>query len=153
MAQIKCKECGKEISDTLKRCPNCGIKLKQNYINKIIILIVICIFIFIGKYYIEKQSLHQAIMRKWERVEMGDTGSYYTLELDFRETTIEYNFVSTFAWLNSTIKRYDYKIINSHQIQIDNRQYEIRFNEDKTMMTITPSLTDSKSSENWFYHD
>ena len=26
MALIKCKECGKEISDTAKVCPNCGYK-------------------------------------------------------------------------------------------------------------------------------
>lgn len=28
MALIKCKECGKEISDTLNTCPNCGIEIK-----------------------------------------------------------------------------------------------------------------------------
>ena len=33
MALIKCEECGKEISDTAKSCPNCGFvlsKKKQN---------------------------------------------------------------------------------------------------------------------------
>lgn len=29
MALIKCAECGKEISDTLKTCPNCGIEIKR----------------------------------------------------------------------------------------------------------------------------
>ena len=29
MALIKCKECGKEISDTLNVCPNCGIEIKK----------------------------------------------------------------------------------------------------------------------------
>ena len=28
MALIKCNECGKEISDTLNTCPNCGIEIK-----------------------------------------------------------------------------------------------------------------------------
>ena len=28
MALIKCPECSKEISDTVKKCPNCGYKLK-----------------------------------------------------------------------------------------------------------------------------
>lgn len=28
MALIKCPECGKELSDTVKFCPNCGYKLK-----------------------------------------------------------------------------------------------------------------------------
>lgn len=26
---INCKECGKEISDTAKQCPNCGAKVKK----------------------------------------------------------------------------------------------------------------------------
>ena len=29
MALIKCPECGKEISDTAKQCPNCGHPLTQ----------------------------------------------------------------------------------------------------------------------------
>ena len=29
MAQIKCKECGKEVSKSAKRCPNCGCKIRR----------------------------------------------------------------------------------------------------------------------------
>lgn len=29
MSLIKCKECGKEISDTAKKCPNCGFEIKR----------------------------------------------------------------------------------------------------------------------------
>ena len=29
MALIKCQECGKEISDTSKRCIHCGAKIKK----------------------------------------------------------------------------------------------------------------------------
>ena len=38
MATIKCKECGKEISDTLNKCSNCGYPLKNNMKNKRLIL-------------------------------------------------------------------------------------------------------------------
>lgn len=34
MAMIKCKECGKQISDTLDNCSNCGYPLKNNNKNK-----------------------------------------------------------------------------------------------------------------------
>ena len=34
MATIKCKECGKEIIDTLNKCSNCGYPLKNNMKNK-----------------------------------------------------------------------------------------------------------------------
>ena len=29
MALVKCSECGKEMSDTIKKCPNCGYKNKK----------------------------------------------------------------------------------------------------------------------------
>lgn len=29
MSLVKCPECGKEISDTVKACPNCGVKIKK----------------------------------------------------------------------------------------------------------------------------
>lgn len=52
MALIKCSECGKEISDTAKRCPNCGYKderkAKRNkkifIIPVSIVVILMCIF-------------------------------------------------------------------------------------------------------------
>ena len=34
MAMIKCKECGKEISDTAKACVNCGAPLKSDDFHK-----------------------------------------------------------------------------------------------------------------------
>lgn len=51
MALIKCPECGKEMSDQAKACPNCGYKEKKKFplktIVKIAIIIVgIAIFIF-----------------------------------------------------------------------------------------------------------
>ncbi len=51
MALIKCKECNKEISDTSKTCPHCGIEIKSNKIkrkkiNTIDILIIIALVIF-----------------------------------------------------------------------------------------------------------
>lgn len=59
MALIKCPECGKEISDTIKKCPNCGYHKKAK-INKkmfivggalvLIALISIIIFMFLTKW-------------------------------------------------------------------------------------------------------
>lgn len=34
MALIKCPECGKEVSDTARTCPNCGYKIKKNISNE-----------------------------------------------------------------------------------------------------------------------
>lgn len=40
MALMNCPECGKEISDTAKKCPNCGFKLSKG-INKMLLVILI----------------------------------------------------------------------------------------------------------------
>lgn len=49
MALINCKECGKEISSTVKKCPYCGFKMKKkmNRKKKIVLIISIIIIIII----------------------------------------------------------------------------------------------------------
>ena len=46
MALIKCPECEREISDTVKKCPNCGFRFKRKS-NKRIFFILITIFIIL----------------------------------------------------------------------------------------------------------
>lgn len=48
MALIKCKECGKEMSDTIKKCPNCGYKEKKKISKKTLIIIVVLLVAIIG---------------------------------------------------------------------------------------------------------
>jgi len=53
MAMVKCKECGKEISDTAKACPHCGAKRISKNINLaygclavIFVFIIVVVYIF-----------------------------------------------------------------------------------------------------------
>lgn len=49
MALVKCPECGKEISDTIKKCPNCGYKNKKKLNKKkIVIICIISLVLLIG---------------------------------------------------------------------------------------------------------
>ena len=63
MALIKCPECKKEISDTIKKCPHCGFKIKNNIDFKellknnkkmvytiigILLLVIFILFLIIG---------------------------------------------------------------------------------------------------------
>lgn len=47
MALINCPECGKEISDMVKRCPNCGYPIKKKTNSRIIVVTVIVLSICI----------------------------------------------------------------------------------------------------------
>ena len=46
-------------------------------------------------------------------------------------------------------------MISGNKLKIDGRDtvYTVEFNDDKTMMTITPALTSTDAYENWFHHD
>lgn len=63
MALIKCPECNKEISDTTKRCPNCGYKFhikNRKIIYTIISIVVVCIIIISSLIlYIHSTSIYQ----------------------------------------------------------------------------------------------
>ena len=77
MALTNCKECGKEISDTVKKCPHCGYvnkELKEEKIekgkrfihkyNKIIVTIIIALVICIGGYIGYNKKIEQDRIKK-----------------------------------------------------------------------------------------
>ena len=51
MALINCPECGKEISDSVKKCPHCGKKIKDNLFKQFVfkhkilfsLFIIVCV--------------------------------------------------------------------------------------------------------------
>lgn len=159
-----CNKCGNKIEKDSTFCGKCGKAINKDKSNNKInisfiknklfvipcILIIIAIVIYIVIFNIGKSSLSNNLLRDWTRVETGDNGSMYELELDFSIDKIEYNFISGYSWLNSTIADYEYKIVSPSKIKIKDKTYKIEFNEDKTMMTITPALTSTDDSENWF---
>lgn len=101
MALIKCPECNKEISDTAKRCPNCGykfpIKNKKNICIIILVIIAIVIIVSGSLLYIHSQPLYKY---KHQIIE--------TLN-DYKNDTISYDTA--------------YKKINTIESQV-NREYE-----------------------------
>lgn len=116
-----------------------------------LIAIIVAIVIIVSS--VGKANLHKQLKNKeWQRVESSE-GVYYYLELDFGENDIEYIFDSTY--LTDTIAEYDYKVVGANKIKVldHSKTYTITFNDEKTMMTITPALTSTDSSENFFWFD
>lgn len=166
-----CRNCGNKIEDGSTFCGNCGnpINNKKKKINisffkkKIIIIpcIILLIFVllFIMVFNIGKYNLSKSLIKDWSRIETGESGSIYELELDFSQDKIDYNFVSSYSFLNSTISTLEYKVISPSKIKVKYKTnntyktYKITFNDDKSKMTITPALTSTDDSEDWFYHD
>lgn len=120
MALIKCPECEKEISDTVKNCPNCGYKFKKkiNKIAIIILIVVLCISIFggiVGKILWDKHQVQ--IQEEREK-------QYNELLTETGGKTYIYGLISEIycydigqVWYNSIFKKwgneYDKYVINN----------------------------------------
>ncbi len=79
MALINCPECSKEISDTVKKCPNCGYKFKKKksivfwIIIAVVVLIVLGVVGFFGfEYYsagkLMKEKKYEASLKQYNKV-------------------------------------------------------------------------------------
>lgn len=145
-----CGKCGKSINDnkTTKKFKLSKIKNKSILIPCIIVICAIVIYLVV--FNVGKSNLENHLLRDWSRVETGDSGTTYKVELDFSKDKIDYNFISSYAFLNSTITTFDYKIISPSKIKVKDKTYKIKFNEDKSSFTITPALTSTDSSETWY---
>lgn len=178
-----CRKCGAELPESASVCPACeeavempGMPGQEPASNptyaepepapkrKKTLLIAICavaaaclvgVCILLGVQSAQKNKLHEELMRGWSRVEEGDSGTYFRLELDFDEDSVDYNFYSGIAWLDTTLATFDYKVISGNKIKLldYDRVFEIEFNEEHTCFQITPSLTDANSSEFWYHFD
>lgn len=130
---------------------------KKGIILAVVIAITVAIAAVVAFLVIQnigKSELQNQLLQDWNRVEESD-GTYYTLILDFSENEIEYNFESPYAWLNTTLSTMEYEVISPNKIKIldYDRVIEIEFNENKTMMTCTPAITSTDSSESWYNLD
>lgn len=169
-----CSKCGTQLPEDSAFCTHCGFEISKETIEtlpnetqlkpqskmtakkKIIVIVAVCLIAILGVFFIineiGKANFKKQLMRDWQSVEVEGT-TYYTRELDFSDDEIEYNFDS--FYVDDTIATYNYSVISRNKFKIDDEDtiYTVEFNDDKTMMTITPALTSADSSENWFHFD
>lgn len=140
---------------TEKICPECGGNHKKKAVIALAAVIGILALFFIVNS-IQASNLKKELMRDWSTVE-GDDGVYILCILDFSDDEIKYRVETGYAWMDTTIATYDYKVISGNKIKVlrygDWKTISIEFNEDKTMMIVEPALTSIDNREYWFNLD
>lgn len=99
-------------------------------------------------------SFQQKLEQNWSRVE-GEDDFYYTLGLDIEDGNIHYYMEGYFEVYD--ISDIEYRVTTPGSIEVDygggtTETIEVEFNDEGSMMTFRPSLTDSSSVEHWFNH-
>lgn len=161
-----CSNCGEVLQSDSSFCVNCGTKIEDNQQlkkeipkEKIRIVIgIVVLFVVVGFAInaIGTSNLKKELMRDWQNVE-GEGDSYILCILDFSEDEIKYKIETGYSWMDTTLGTYEYKVISGNTIKV--KQYgewekiTVKFNDDKTMMTLTPALTSVDDKEEWFDMD
>lgn len=106
---------------------------------------------------VQASKLKKELLRDWMDIS-GDDGSYIMKVLDFSDDEVEYRLETGYSWLDTTLGTYDYKVVSGNRVKIkrfgdDYETFKIEFNDEKSMMTVTPAITSVDESENWFNLD
>jgi hypothetical protein len=134
------------------------VQVKKPLFKKLAFIIPVCIVLvaaiaFCAYWFGGKAALKKQLLKDWYYADETSYGTSYMLELDFSDDSVEYNFVS--VYITQTIATLDYKVFapNKKSYGPYDRVITISFNSDKTMMTFTPAMTSTDSSEYWFNLD
>ncbi|WP_031555494.1 zinc ribbon domain-containing protein [Lachnospira multipara] len=134
-------------------------KKKINKKTKIAIFVIIGIALlsvitFFSINEIGKASLKKQLLRDW----MDIDDSLVKKVLDFSDDKVEYRLETVYSIYNSSLGTFEYKVISKDKIKIkltDDKYitYTIKFNDDKSMMKVTPAITSTDPEEQWFNLD
>ena len=176
-----CMRCGQAIPDNSEICPQCGADLerddqqavvyasqkeiesissdnpnkKKMSKNMLLILsgVAVLSVIIMVVFGIQKNNLKKELQKDWL-----DTDGTILKVLEFSDDEVEYRLETGYGWLDTTLFTEKYKVVSGNKIKVqifgENWEtYAIEFNDDKTVMTISPAMTSTDESENWYYID
>lgn len=106
---------------------------------------------------VQASNLKKELERDWYKV-AGEEGSYILCVLDFSDDEIEYRLETGYAWMDTTVATYKYKVISGNKIKVLRYGDEwetimVDLNEDKTVMEVSPALTSVDNTEIWINLD
>lgn len=167
MAEKVCPYCGEKLPDDSLFCVKCGkrivdditfdtkqiTKSHNNLIKKIVISIVAVILIVFIVNLVQVSNLKKELERDWCKVE-GKEDSYILCILDFNDNEVEYRLETGYAWLDTTVATYEYKVISRNKIKVlrygdEWETIKVEFNNEKTVMQVSPALTSIDDTETW----
>ncbi len=171
-----CPKCGEKLPSDSSFCVKCGTKIDEkeqsgeqsniapSFLEKnkkkiclgLVAVVAVALVFFIVNA-VQASNLKKELMRDWQTVE-GEDGSYIFCILDFSEDEIEYKLETGYAWMDMTVDTYEYKVISGNKIKVkmygdDWETVTVKFNDDKSMMTVSPALTSVDDEEQWFNFD
>ena len=171
MAEKLCENCGESLREATVFCPRCGARIVQSSEyeeepsvpgfwrrnQKIIIIGIIVVLgilaVLCTMHFMQVSELKKQLVREWLRVE-GEEDSSILCILDFTEDEIEYRVETGYAWIDTTIDTFKYKVVSGNKMKVlSNGKWKtitVEFNEDRIKMKITPALTSMEESESWF---
>ncbi len=96
-----------------------------------------------------RERLHRQLMRGWSKTVYSE-GALYTHKLDFTRGQVTYSLDSPPS--GTVCRALDYMVVSSHSIRLveSDREIEISFNSEYTMMTCTPALVLPGAADYWF---
>lgn len=173
LTEKACPNCGEKLPADSSFCVKCGTKIeddtpkiehKTNFFEKnkkkIIVSIIgvlsVLVILFIVNS-IQASNLKKELMRDWYKVEGEGTSSILCI-LDFSDKEVKYRLETGYAWMDTTIATFDYKVISGNKIKVsrygdDWEGITIKFNDEKSVMTVSPALTSDDDTEIWINID
>ena len=174
MMETVCPNCGEKLPGDSSFCMKCGTKIEedgpgteqeqpaqapgfwQKNKKKIIIAaaavaVVVLVFVIVNA--VQASNLKKELERGWCKVE-GEEGAYILCVLDFSEDEIEYRLETGYAWMDTTVATYDYKVISGNKIKVlrygdDWETIRVELSDDKKAMIVSPALTSTDNEEIW----
>ena len=98
---------------------------------------------------VQASNLKKILMKEW----YASSDSIIQV-LEFDDDEAEYRLETGYLWMDTTLFTEDYKVISGDTFKIQRfgdewETYKVEFNDDKTIMTVSPAITSTDSTETW----
>lgn len=113
-----------------------------------IAVLVIIIVVILS---VQGSNLKKELQKEWL-----DTDGSIIKVLEFTDDEVEYRLETSYSWMDTTLFNEKYKVVSGNKIKVQMfgdewETYTIVFNDEKTVMTISPAMTSPDDSEKWYY--